>query len=451
MRFPGLGDGWVRLDGPAGTLPVDTSIDAMTAYLRSPAPANTGGAFDASDAAPRRWSTTCAAAVGRLPRRARDAGDLRRQLDGVGVRLHPCARPARGHGGERIVCTQLDHDSNVTPWVLAAADAGADGDDACRSTRPTARSTSPTSSAPLPRGDVAWVALTGASNLTGFAPDLRAAADDGPRRRRAAARRRRGPGAAPADRRATAGASTRSSRSPYKWYGPHAGMLVLQPDLLARRRAVPRAPGRLRRAPTVGRPAPSAFEVDRRHRRRGRVHGRAAVGRGDRGARPRCSTRLEVGLRGDRRASRCTRPMSAEGRAPTTIFNLEGRDPRRRRRGARRAPHRGVERRQLRVRADRRPRASATRGGAVRAGVVRHTTADDVDALLAAVDEVDPCRRSGRLLLAKRRVLAGEDRQQQSPRREVGDRRREPVGEAGDDHRLARRHAIDGGLGHRFG
>ena len=29
-------------------------------------------------------------------------------------------------GGERIVCTQLDHDSNVTPWVLAAADAGAE-------------------------------------------------------------------------------------------------------------------------------------------------------------------------------------------------------------------------------------------------------------------------------------------------------------------------------------
>ncbi len=46
-RFPGL-DEWVRLDGPAGTLPVDTSIDAMHAYLTSSAPANTGGSFDAS-------------------------------------------------------------------------------------------------------------------------------------------------------------------------------------------------------------------------------------------------------------------------------------------------------------------------------------------------------------------------------------------------------------------
>ena len=26
-RFPGLSDGWVRLDGPAGTLPVDTCVD----------------------------------------------------------------------------------------------------------------------------------------------------------------------------------------------------------------------------------------------------------------------------------------------------------------------------------------------------------------------------------------------------------------------------------------
>ena len=47
-RFPGLGDGWVRLDGPAGTLPVDRSISAMHAYMSSSAPANIGGAFEAS-------------------------------------------------------------------------------------------------------------------------------------------------------------------------------------------------------------------------------------------------------------------------------------------------------------------------------------------------------------------------------------------------------------------
>ncbi|HSN06487.1 MAG TPA: aminotransferase class V-fold PLP-dependent enzyme, partial [Candidatus Angelobacter sp.] len=49
-RFPGLSDGWVRLDGPAGTLPVDTCVDAIADYMRSPAPANLGGEFDASRA-----------------------------------------------------------------------------------------------------------------------------------------------------------------------------------------------------------------------------------------------------------------------------------------------------------------------------------------------------------------------------------------------------------------
>ena len=49
-RFPGLSDGWVRFDGPAGTLPVDTSIAAMHDYLTSPHPANFGGSFAASQA-----------------------------------------------------------------------------------------------------------------------------------------------------------------------------------------------------------------------------------------------------------------------------------------------------------------------------------------------------------------------------------------------------------------
>ena len=47
-RFPGLADGWVRLDGPAGTLLVDSAVTAMTDYLRSPDVANVGGSFAAS-------------------------------------------------------------------------------------------------------------------------------------------------------------------------------------------------------------------------------------------------------------------------------------------------------------------------------------------------------------------------------------------------------------------
>ena len=47
-RFPGLSDGWARLDGAAGTLMVDSAIDAMTDFMRSPAASNLGGTFAAS-------------------------------------------------------------------------------------------------------------------------------------------------------------------------------------------------------------------------------------------------------------------------------------------------------------------------------------------------------------------------------------------------------------------
>ncbi len=44
-RFPGLADGWARLDGPGGTQMVDAAIDAMADWMRSGRTANEGGAF----------------------------------------------------------------------------------------------------------------------------------------------------------------------------------------------------------------------------------------------------------------------------------------------------------------------------------------------------------------------------------------------------------------------
>src|SRR5205807_3602714 len=75
-------------------------------------------------------------------------------------------------------------------------------------------------------GAVAWVALSGASNLTGFAPDLRAASTM----------------VHAAGARLHVDAVARAPHlpidvngwhidslvtSPYKWYGPHAGILVM--------------------------------------------------------------------------------------------------------------------------------------------------------------------------------------------------------------------------------
>src|SRR5690349_25010194 len=49
-RFPGLSDGWARLDGPAGTQMVDAAIDAMGDFMRSGDNANHGGVFRAAEA-----------------------------------------------------------------------------------------------------------------------------------------------------------------------------------------------------------------------------------------------------------------------------------------------------------------------------------------------------------------------------------------------------------------
>ena len=86
--------------------------------------------------------------------------------------------------GDEIVCTRLDHDSNVRPWVIAAERAGV-----------TVRFAEPTEAGlELPASAVEavlsertkWIAVTAASNAIGSVPDLR-----GDRRRRGRGRRAR--------------------------------------------------------------------------------------------------------------------------------------------------------------------------------------------------------------------------------------------------------------------
>ncbi|HTN81220.1 MAG TPA: aminotransferase class V-fold PLP-dependent enzyme [Acidimicrobiales bacterium] len=379
VRFPGL-DEWVRLDGPAGTLPVDTCIEAIHTYLSSSAPANTGGPFDAS------------VHTSALVEEVRESVGALFGARGEQVIFGPSATSlvfsftralARTwEGAGRIVCTQLDHDSNVTPWVLAARDAGAsvtmlrvDPRDGTLDLADLERA--------LRGGGVAWVALCGASNLTGWAPDLRAAValvhDAGARLHVDAVAR------APHLPVDVNGWGIDSLvTSPYKWYGPHAGVLVLQPALM---HGV--EPYRVRPAEYVG---PERWES-------GTKSFEAIAGIGGAATFMRESPwpdvmaseqvlleRLEGGLRAIPGVVVHT-PESAEGRAPTTIFNVERRDP-------------------DWVAAELAIRKIAVwsgdnyacelidamglrdRGGAVRAGVVRYTTAADIDALLTAVRDL---------------------------------------------------------------
>jgi len=378
-RFPGLDD-WVRLDGPAGTLPVDTSIQAMHAYLTSSAPANTGGAFDAS------IRTTALvedvrAAVGALFGASGSQVIFGPSATAL-VFAYTRALARTWTGSERIVCTQLDHDSNVTPWVLAARDVGA---------RVTMLPIDPTDGTidlgdlerELRVGDVTWVALTGASNLTGWAPDLRAAAGlvhhAGARLHIDAVAR------APHLPIDVNGWHVDSLvTSPYKWYGPHAGILLLQPDLMSGVE-----PYRVRPADYEG---PDRWETGTKSFETIAGIGGAAQFMAEASwpdvmasERP-LLERLETGLRAIPTVT-VHAPEASEGRAPTTIFNVGGRAPEwvadelaKRRIAVWAGDNYACE---LIDALGLRPR-----GGAVRAGVVRYTTAADIDALLTAIQEL---------------------------------------------------------------
>jgi cysteine desulfurase family protein (TIGR01976 family) len=238
-RFPGLADGWARLDGPAGTQMVDDAIEAMAAWMRSGDGANHGGAFQAAE----RTDALVSGA------RASTAALLGATAEGIvfgpamtALTLHFSAAVGRSlRPGDEIVCTRLDHDANVSPWLIAADRAGAH----VRFAEPEPETLE------LPAGAVEavlsertrWVAVTAASNAVGTIPDLpgivAAAHAAGARVWLDAVH------AAP-HRAIEAGALGVDAVvcSAYKWFGPHIGVLWARPELLAEL-----APDKLRPSP----------------------------------------------------------------------------------------------------------------------------------------------------------------------------------------------------------
>lgn len=227
-RFPGLSDGWARLDGPAGTQMVDAAIEAMDGWMRSGRSANQGGAFAAGHATDELVAAA-RASVGALL-----GGDP------AGVAFGPSMtamtmRFSASVGrtlttGDEIVCTRLDHDGNVRPWLLAAERAGAE----VRFADPDPDTLElPARAVDAVLGErTRWVAVTAASNACGTVPDL--------------------PGIVAAARRVGAKVFVDAVHaaphreidiaalgcdalvcSAYKWFGPHVGILWCRPELLA--------------------------------------------------------------------------------------------------------------------------------------------------------------------------------------------------------------------------
>jgi cysteine desulfurase family protein (TIGR01976 family) len=227
-RFPGLSDGWARLDGPAGTQMVDDAIDAMAAWMRSGRSANHGGTFAAALATDELVDET-RAAVGRLLGADARGVVFGPSMTALAMRFAAAAGRALERGDELVV-TRLDHDANVQPWQIAAERAGA-----------TVRYAEPEpGTLELPAAAVEavlsertrWVAVTAASNALGTVPDLAgivaAAHASGARvfldAVHAAAHRPLDVAALGADALAC---------SAYKWFGPHVGVLWAREELLA--------------------------------------------------------------------------------------------------------------------------------------------------------------------------------------------------------------------------
>ena len=294
--------------------------------------------------------------------------------------------------GDEIVVTALDHDANVSPWLVVAGD----HDLVVRT-------------APLRAEDVTLdidaleeligertrvVAFTLASNAVGSIPDAG----------RIAAAAHAAGALAWADAVHMAPHRRLRARelgldvllcSPYKFFGPHLGIASIRPDLGG---VAARGPGAAGVRGSARPPLRDRHAVARGHRRgarRDRVPARARRRRNGTATSTRAFALIE-----EHETNLTARFLSGlpdgvelygirtpEGRTPTFCFNIEGRRPR--------------EVAELLAERDlyvwdgdyyalepMRALGLADSGGAVRAGFLHYTTEDEVDRLLEALDDL---------------------------------------------------------------
>ena len=113
----------VFLDGPAGSQVPQRVIDAISQYLRE-MNANHGGRFATSRASDAMLDVAHEAVADLLgaaaPRSTIFGANMTSLTFAFSRALARTWKP-----GDEVIVTHLDHDANVTPWVLAARDAGA--------------------------------------------------------------------------------------------------------------------------------------------------------------------------------------------------------------------------------------------------------------------------------------------------------------------------------------
>jgi cysteine desulfurase family protein (TIGR01976 family) len=133
-RFTALQQPIAFFDGPGGTQVPDSVIDAIADYLRY-SNANTDGPFDTSRRTDALLTKARATAADFLNATV-DEVTFGANMTTLNFALTRTASRAWREGDE-IVCTKLDHDGNVSPWLELAHDRGfvvkfAEIDEECR-------------------------------------------------------------------------------------------------------------------------------------------------------------------------------------------------------------------------------------------------------------------------------------------------------------------------------
>jgi cysteine desulfurase family protein (TIGR01976 family) len=380
-RFPALAGEAAYFDGPGGSQVPQSVVDAMSGYLLC-SNSNLGGAFRTSRESDEVIERGRAAAADFTGAEAEGIA-FGANMTTLNFQLaHAVARTLEP--GDEIVVTALDHDANVSPWLLVAEDHGL-----------------VVRTAPLRADDVTLdldaleelvgertrvVAFTLAANAVGSIPDAK---------RIAAAAHQVGALAwadgvhlAPHGRlRARETGLDVVLCSPYKFFGPHLGIAAIRPDLAA---ALPA--DRVR--PAGEKPPGHRFEAGTQSHEA--IAGATAaidylreLGGGDLDRafaqieehETRLTARFLSGLPGGVELYGIRTP---EGRTPTFCFNVGGRPPRE---VAELLGERGLYVWDGNYYALEPMRALGLEdsGGAVRAGFLHYTTEEEVDLLLEAL------------------------------------------------------------------
>lgn len=222
-----MSDRWARFDGPAGTQMVDVAVRAMADFASSGDNANTHGPFvqaDACDALLDRARSSVGLLLGADPMGVCFGANMTTMTLAFSRAIEQTLR-----SGDNIVSTRLDHDANVSPWRIACERSGASH--RLASFDAATGVLAPASVIELIDSQTKWVTLPGASNLLGTTTQLRPIIEAA----HAVGARVFVDAVALAPHQqidiAELGCDALAT-SPYKWYGPHAGVLWCEPALM---------------------------------------------------------------------------------------------------------------------------------------------------------------------------------------------------------------------------